>query len=611
MKKKVLIIASFVAMLLLIGIPSITKKEYNVHIPNFNDINYCENVICEGVGCAKTNAQIQQDIEDRNNLIKVNYLDLNFNEESKKLTVEAEIDTTTAKTANFFHLILTDGDLDVSRKNCEASVGHLYVDFSDEANPKVNVFAFNGHLNLYCNNGEVHEKQNVTHNGYDDSIPLGDGVGPYVNKASLKESFYSKNAPKYREEIFSSIETPSAVSFSIDTTATSKIIHLELDVSGINSHQIEPLLLYNKSYTYEGIKFADRVGVWFWAAANAVPTYTNNYISSLLTQKTDCSTCVHPELETKSKVLCGASSVSANPVEVGKSTTLSFEVINEDFFDTTKAPVIVSYAGLPAGAKPSVPNGEEVIFAEDGTSGKATIKIDWTPGPEQAGDYTIGANFLVEYGLNNLQTDCAGVKVTVKPLTPECKQADLSVITQADQDMAQLNLVSTQLEQRIKKIRKDLGESGKVDDFNPSAENTRGWEAYNAVIGQGIYLFECTNIDACSTGLQVSSLSNQLDIFKSAILNLKDIALSRTIKLRKALVKQYVKNGLEISVARKKATKVIEKQYLQGKNNQGINPTYNSATAFVDSHVKTYGLTRFSASSLDSLEESCGLIIKK
>ncbi len=611
MKRKVLIITAASALLLLIGLPSLTTKEYNVHIPDFNDINYCENVICEGVGCAKTNAQIQQDIEDRNNLVKVNYLDLNYNQDAKRLTVEAEIDTTTGKTTNFFHLVLTSGDLDISRKNCEASVGHLYVDFTDELNPKVNVFAFNGHLNLYCNNGEIHEKQNVTHNGFDSTFPLGDGTGPYVNKASLKESFYARTAPYYREEIFSSVDQPDKVSFSIDNTATTKIIHLELDVSGINEHQVEPLLLRNKSYTYEGIKFAERVGVWFWAAANAVPTYTDNYISSLLTQKTDCSTCVHPELETKSRVLCGASNVTINPVEIGQSTTLTFEVINEDYFDTEKAPVIISYSGLPAGAKPNVPNGQEVIFEEDATNGKATIKIDWTPTKDQAGDYTIGADFLVEYGLNNLQTECTAVKVKVNSIIPECKQADLKAITQADQDMAQLNLISSKIEQRIKKINKQLGIKAKVDDFDPAAENTKGWESYNAIIGQGVYLFECTNIDNCAAGLQTSSLSSELDKFKSAINNLKTIGLSRATKLRKALVKQYVKSGLEVSAARKKATKVVENQYLQGVNNQGINPTYTSATSFVDLHVNAYGLTRFSASNLSSLEETCGLKIAK
>ncbi len=594
-----------------VSLSCLSAEEYNLHIPDFNDLKYCENVICEGVGCAQTNAILQKDIEDRNNLIKVKYLNLNYDEVAEKLIVEAEIDTTTAKTANFFHLVLTDGALDVSRKNCEGSVGHLYVDFTDEANPKVNVFAFNGHLNLYCNNGETHQSQNITHNGYDDSIPFGDGTGPYRNKASLAQSFYAKYAPPYRETIFSSVATPGAVKFSIDTTATSKIINLELDVSGINSHQVDELLLQNKSYTYKGIKFGERVGVWFWAAANAVPTYYNNFLNSLLTAKTDCSTCTHPELETKSKVMCGASNVTANPVEVGKPTTLTFDVINKDYFDTDKSPVIVSYTGLPTGAKPNVPAGEEVIFAEEGANGKATINIEWTPTAEQVGDYTIGANFLVDYGLKNLYTECTGVKVTVKPIVPECKQADLQVITQADQDMAQLNLLASQLEIRIKNVRLKLGGKAKVDDFDPNQENVVGWQSYNAIVGNGVYLFECNNIDSCAGDLQISSLGSDLDTFNTAINNLKNIGLSRAAKLEKALTRLYIKNGLSTAVAIRKAKRIVLHTYLDGTSNQGINPTYNSATTFVNQHVNTYGLTRFSAESIASLEESCGLKVVK
>ncbi len=593
-----------------VGLNCLSAEEYNLHIPDFNDLKYCENVICEGVGCANTNAKIQQDIEDRNELIKVKYLNLNFDEASEKLIVEAEIDTTTGKPANFFHLVLTDGDLDVGRSNCEGSVGHIYVDFTDENIPKVNVFSFNGHLNLYCNNGETHQSQHIAHNGYDDTYIYGDGSGPYVNKASVKESFFAKFAPVYRETILSSVDSPNAVNFSIDTTATSKIITLELDVSSINAHQIEPLLLKNKSYTYEGIKFASRVGVWFWAAANASTTYYNNYISTLTTTKTDCSTCVHPELETKSKVLCGDSNVTANPVEVGKPTTLSFDVINKDYFDTDKAPVVVNYTGLPSGAKPSVPEGEEVIFSDDGANnGTATIKIEWTPTEEQVGDYTIGANFLVEYGLNNLYTDCTGVKVKVTAIVPECKLADLGAITQADQDMAQLNLIASQLKTRIKNIRKKVGGKAKVDDFDPVQENINGWQAYNAIIGNGVYLFECTNIDSCAGNLNITTLDSDLDTFNTSIQNLRDIALSRTVKLRKDLIKLYVSNGMEVAKAKRKATKVVNNQYIQGVNNQGIVPVYNSATSYVDLHVNTYGLTRFSADSIASLEESCGLAV--
>lgn len=224
-----------------------------------------------------------------NAFINVNYVDLTFNEQSEELTIEIESDDSKGEIANLIHMILTPGEM----PRGEATTLHVYLDASKEI---VNIFTYNLQGDMNCTNSP----------------------GSWEKAAS----FFNVPAEGLLSTIginSSDITEPLFVSNTTNQNGTTRLIRTSIDLSNINqfeSWSTQPP--FNR--TFEGLSFGENVGVWLWAASDAVTSYdeTTGFLNSL-TMNT-CAICDHRNFETESALNCKSSSASINPVSEEKST---------------------------------------------------------------------------------------------------------------------------------------------------------------------------------------------------------------------------------------------------------------------------------------------------
>lgn len=536
---------------LLIGLlfcSGVTAEEYNLYIPN---IDNCNNF---GLNPATLG----------NQNLKINYVDFSYDNVANQMAIEVQTDDSRGSIADLFHFVITNGDMPLG----EANVAHVYFDATDINNPKVNVFAYNGHPSMSgdvnCNNNPGSWETSNYFEYY--------AADPIINSNST--SVLEINAD----------EAPGTV-----TTRTFRLI---LNTNNINSYQ--PFLMRSfpneYPYDYQGVQFGDHIGVWFWAA-DASSTYAaSDFLDSL--SMSVCAVCDQENFETKKKPICTNSSSTVNPVEVGQSTTISITINDPDkISDSEQNALTVNYTGLPGGAKPDVPAGSTVNVD---ASGNATVSITWVPQIGDEGTYNIGANFAKDYGLDQLVANCAGVELKVNPKLPECQKSDNSPITQADADLNNLNRIATVLKTRIKKLRSKVGNKRKVDDINADDIYTQGWTAYWQIANQGDYFFQCTFTEFCTGGVTQVNMASSVATFYSRIDELNTLARARANKFKKALIQHLIQNkGLSKAVAKRRAIKRTKKLWLQGRDNDGIIPSFESAQSLVNLHVNNFGTQRF------------------
>lgn len=552
---------ALIAVLSIFIISGLNAEVFNAHIA---DVDSCTNF--------GANPSILG-----NTQVKINYLDLTYDDASETLTIELETDKSRGEIANLFHIVLTEGGMPQG----EGHVAHLYFDASNPNDPKVTVYSYNAA-------------------NADDDYICNNNPGSWA-KSNASPSFTA--AP---DLIFSSINTPGVIlESSVDTAADiveTTRFRLVIDVSTINAYT--PVILNaNYPYTYQGIKFGENIGIWFWAASDVTSWYDNGALTDL--QTSICAICDDANVETKTRPVCQGSSSTANPVEYTKTTTITIEVNDPDYADNSDVPLLVSYNGtLPAGAKPSVLEGGAVTL--DG-SGNGVITITWTPTADQVGDHTIAATFSKDYGLDQLAIVCNSAKITVIPGDPDCKLPINSAIGQADQDSERLVELSKNLASRIKGLRNKLGiKRAKIDSFNANAIHSEQiWAPYNSIVSPNGFntantfsgaaktlFFQCSEPQFCGDSITSLTLNSDLETFRGGLIALRDLTTSRAKKLRRLLVKKFIEiNGLSKSKARRRAKRIINNKYLEAAD--GINPVFNSANALVDTYISTYGVTRF------------------
>lgn len=530
--------------------------------------------------------------------IKINYLDLTFDDSTNLLSVEVEADNSRGKISDSFHLVLSDGPMPKGIGH----VSHIYFDAQDINDPKVNVYTYNGKGATSCDGCEIDT--------------CGNSMGSWEN-ANCDESFNpgaDKIVSSTNNEYFSEDVGEASAIKTVDGQITTKTFRLVLDVTNINKHIPIMQLFAQPPYGYDGISFSDLIGVWFWAGADTEIDYKSNGFlrdyfipkkgtiwgsSEFLGDGTNinigyCAVC-DQTFETKRKPACNGSSATKSPVSVGENTTLIINVKDYDINDANVAPVNVVYTGIPSGAKPSTTNGGEIFFDENGNG---SLLINWTPTAGQEGSYKIDAIFSKEYGLGQLASDNCPVEIEVIAPKAECKVADINLITQADQDLGHLAGLSKRLKTKTTRIYKNLGINRAVDNFDSDAEHTKGWVAFYEIASKGNYLYECTNVESCTNGGGITSLSGSLTNFNTALANLTANAQTRLKKFKRAKIKYFINvKGFSKAKARSRATKITNRLFAEGKNGDGINPTSKSAQSQVDAHIENYGTERYTCSN--------------
>lgn len=575
-------------------------EEYNLHISDLND---CTNSFGGNLV-----------VEDADNLgVNINYIDLKYNDTTNEFTIEVNTDDTgeSGNVANSFYFGLNGGGMPQ-----KGEIAFVYFDAEDPSAPKATVYGYNGYAGFQkdingdlvrfdqCNNTKILETDAIENGGsWYHGYPVLPGD---IEKDSPFNGSILEQGPSLGAELILANDSTDITATATPNTAgqSSYTYTLVLDTTNINLHDSSVINFLKANHPtpssvndYRGLSFADNLGLWFWAASDADFTYNvNNFIDTLDTETTGsaCVVCDEGAFDTKVAPKCNGTAATQSPVEVGTQTILTINVQDEDLGEANNGATTVSYSGLPTDAKVTPAEGAEVVFD---ASGNGSVVIDWIPELADVGTHTISAVFTKPYGNGELTSENCPIEIEVTTPTPECNESEIAIITQADQDLGHLTGLSTSLRIKTNRLRKAIGNIKPVDDFNEEEEfETVGWAAYNNIIANGKYLYECNNAEFCTEGIQTESLATDLSDFNSSLNTIHTNAVERAEKFRKAKRKYFIKiKGYAKRRATKRA-KRITNRLLNGSLG-GVNPTAKSAQENVDAHIDSYGLLRFTCSN--------------
>ena len=562
-------------LLSFIGFPtgSSAQDSYNLHVA---DVDACNNFGSDPAILGNTE-------------IKINYIDMSYDPSSQTFEIEVEADNSRGKLANAFHFGVSDGPMPEG----EGAIAHVYFDASDINNTKASVYAYNGR---------------------------GDNVCASFG-ASWEYSDYGQNFAA--DPILSSVSSPSAVlessaSETISGGTITRVYRLILDATAINSHYPFVFGLPGTyTYDYEGLKFGDNAGLWFWAGENVSTSYNGSgYLTAFNTSI--CAICDQADFETVKKPVCSGVTVTQESILTGNPTQINISVQDPDILtDIEQNDIKVNY-NIPPGASVSVP--ENGIVSLNG-AGIGTVTIDWTPNETQVGSHQIGASFVKgDYGLGQEASEVCQTTVTVNPILPSCKEAKLETITQADQDLGRAANLIKAIRGKIKKVLKEHKGSrkankileNKLDPVAVYAEagNTNrhdtyliGWQAFNSMVsGLNNGFFQCSDINSCE-GLRITSFDSQIANFALSVDGLKEIATTRIqqLKRRIKLYKKFLKKKKGYSKAQiQEATSKYSK--FARKQEPKVVDRATSANDQFNTHVSTYGNQSISCSNAEVVE---------
>ena len=547
---------------------SLIAEEYNLHI---DDID----AQCDNFGLDPSLLG--------NKDIKINYVDLTYDDVNELLFVEVQTDNSRGQISNSFHMVLSGGE----RAKGFAHLTNLYFDATKSlANPIVSIYGYNARASIVSCDGE------------DCAIDYcGNIVGSYVSANCNADGSYGplpdRIVSNYSETTnFSSDVYYASGSETTDGGLITRTFNLIISTKNINIHTpLMHILGHNPPYSYDGVQFKDNVGVLFWAGSNVTTNYWLNNGFLRTYEIPNCAVC-DDVFETKRKPKCVSTNVTQSPVEVGKQTTMTINVKSFDVNDTKKVDTRVKYdKTLPSGAKPTVAENGIVNFDADGNG---VVSIEWIPSLGQEGKkYIIDAKFHVDYGLGQLVSESCPVEVEVVAGVSECKKASADLVTRADQDAGRIAGLAKDLKTRVETMYKKLGMNKKIDNFNQDDAHITAWQSYWAIAQNGDYFFECTGTEFCSGGVKIENIQTQIDTFDSALDELYNIAISRTKKFQRAKAKILISKGIDKSKARARAKRQTKRLWLDGRNRTGIEPAYASAKNQMEQHEATYGTLRY------------------
>ena len=517
MKDKLNILQFFVLLFGIVVSPTAFAQEYNYHIPTFDSSDYCPNPML---------AQMDESIHQLN----TEYLDLRYNSSTEQLTLEVEFKNDRGKLPTGMHFGLSSGPMPKGINN----IAKIYFDATSPNNIKVTAYTYNT-VSENCGN---YRKPTIF--GVPYTFQMGSWVAYTPSDYTTDPEDPDSWVPLYEiypellgahpifasgsDEVRAVVEKSSVD--SVRSGVTYRKFRLVLDATIINSYTPyypgtdENFVI---PYAWDGAKFAENIGLWFYAVNSRDVAYNSSGLLSNY-DVDSCYICDFGDAVTNLSPSCDSVVPSSDVVRPGEKITAVIKGRDPEG-DQLK----LNYSGLPAGASFDQADGSTLT---PDSNKLVTVNFDWVPQIGVSGDYNVNVEFTQQYGINQAKVSCP-LQFKVEGCTPTDWRETINGID----DQIDKQLVDHTINVLLHRIRKLRGKNTAKEKEIKQRADALGLEAWltlselqrSRVIRQncGSDVAGCELIDTTKGSTKVVVLINELHAIASQLIPIYKKVLKR------------------------------------------------------------------------------------